>query len=363
MREIKVAIAGTGAIARVHCQAIKEGGGGRVVAVWGRNGEKAAEFARLQEIPEHFSDFGRMLKQSPAEAVIICTPNHTHAELALEAARAGKHLIIEKPLCLTLEEAEQIIDVCRRQGVLAGYAEELCFVPKYLRAKELADGGALGRVYRVSQVEKHDGPYSPWFWQVEQAGGGILMDMGCHAIEFARWFLGKPKVRAVTAWMDTVLHGDKTSMEDDVIILLEFEGGQTALLESSWALLGGMDSIVHVFGTKGVLHVDLLKGMGLRLYSAEGYGDWPAANRGWTFPDYAWCWQNGYPQEDAHFFECMRTGSQPLESADDGKTVLEIMLACYASAAGGRRIELPYRPPAGVRYPVEIWLRSRRGKK
>lgn len=361
MRDIKTAIAGTGAIARVHCQAVREGGGGRVVAVWGRDAAKAADFARQQGITESYADYDRMLGESAAEAVIICTPNHTHARLALQAARAGKHLIIEKPLCLTLAEAEEIIDTCRRQGVLACYAEELCFVPKFVRAKELADAGAVGRVYRVSQVEKHDGPYSPWFWQVDQAGGGILMDMGCHSIEFARWFLGKPRVRAVSAWMDTVLHGDKTRMEDDVIVLLEFEDGRTALLESSWALLGGMDSIVHVFGDRGVLHVDLLKGMGLRLFSAEGYGDYPPATRGWSYPDYAWCWQNGYPQEDAHFFECMRTGASPLETAEDGKIVLEIMLACYQSAAEGRRVELPFRPPADVRYPVEIWLRRRQG--
>jgi predicted dehydrogenase len=194
---------------------------------------------------------------------------------------------------------------------------------------------------------------------VDSAGGGILMDMGCHSIEFARWFLGKPKVTAVTAWIDTVLHQDKTKMEDDVILLMEFETGQTALLESSWALLGGMDSITHVYGTEGVIHADLLKGMGLQVYSLQGYGDYAPGARGWTFPDYEWNWNNGYPQEDTHFFECMRTGKTPIENGEDGKVVLEIMMACYASAAEGRRIELPYTPPADVKTPVEIWLKSR----
>jgi predicted dehydrogenase len=98
----------------------------------------------------------------------------------------------------------------------------------------------------VKQCEKHGGPYSPWFWQPEEAGGGILMDMGCHSIEFCRWFMGKPKVKSVFAHMNTYVHSDKTKEEDHVIVLIEFEGGEIALCESSWALQGGMDSIMEV---------------------------------------------------------------------------------------------------------------------
>ena len=136
---------------------------------------------------------------------------------------------------------------------------------------------------------------------------------------------------------------------------------QTALLESSWALHGGMDSYGHVFGTLGVIHVDLLRGQGLKVHSLPGYGDYAAGNRGWTMPDYEWNWNNGYPQEDAHFIDCMRTGKTPTENGHDGKAVLEIMLACYASAAEGRRIELPYTPPADIEVPVDLWLRSKKG--
>jgi len=360
MKEIKVGMIGSGFIARVHCQALATLPGVRVTAQCSPNEQRRLAFVKELGISESYPDHRQLLAEARVDVVVVATPNHLHAPMALDVISAGKHVIMEKPLCLTLDQADQIIDAARRQGVLVAYAEELCFVPKYLRAKELADAGAVGQVYRVNQVEKHEGPYSPWFWQTRQAGGGILMDMGCHSIEFARWFLGKPPVRAVTAWMDTVLHGDKTEMEDDVIVLLEFATGQTALLESSWALLGGMDSITHVFGTAGVIHADLLKGMGLQVYSQPGYGEYAPATRGWSYPDYEWSWQNGYPQEDAHFIECIRTGTQPAESADDGRAVLEIMLACYASAASGRRIELPYRPPP-VAAPVEIWLQSRRG--
>ena len=359
MKEIKVGIIGSGFIGGVHCDAIAQIPDARVTAHCDIDSDRGKAFTQERKIEKTWPDHRAMLKEADIDCVVIGVPNCHHARIGVDAANAGKHIICEKPLCLTLEEADAMLAAAKKNGVIIGYAEELCFVPKYVKTKEMADAGAVGDVYRVSQVEKHEGPYSPWFWQVESAGGGILMDMGCHSIEFARWFLGKPQVKAVTAWMDTILHKDKTQMEDDVIILMEFQTGQTALLESSWALLGGMDSITHVFGTEGVIHADLLKGMGLSVYSLQGYGDYAPGARGWTYPDYEWNWNNGYPQEDAHFFECMRTGSTPTESGEDGRAVLEIMMACYASAAEGRRIELPYTPPQDVKTPVEIWLKSR----
>jgi predicted dehydrogenase len=90
------------------------------------------------------------------------------------------------------------------------YAEELCFTPKYVRVKQLAEEGAFGKVYLVKQSEKHNGPHAGWFWDVRRSGGGVTMDMGCHAIEFFRWFYGKPKAVSVMADMGTFVHADKT---------------------------------------------------------------------------------------------------------------------------------------------------------
>ena len=108
------------------------------------------------------------------------------------AASAGKHVICEKPLCLNLEEADRMIGACRKAKVKLMYAEELCFTPKYVRLKQLVDEGALGKIHLVKQAEKHDGPHAAWFWDVRRSGGGVAMDMGCHAIEFFRWLLGGP---------------------------------------------------------------------------------------------------------------------------------------------------------------------------
>ena len=131
-------------------------------------------------------------------------------------------------------------------------------------------------------------------------------------------------------------------------------------------LQGGMASTAEAYGTQGVLYGDLLHGMGLKVYSQQGYPPMPY-NRaqtsgpesvGWSTPDYEWLWNNGYPQEMQDFLTCVREGGTPLESAQDGLAVLEIMLAAYHSAGTGQRVELPFRPD--VHRPVELWIDPQR---
>ena len=145
---------------------------------------------------------------------------------------AGKHVIIEKPLCLTLEEADEIIAACKQAGVLLMYAEELLFAPKYV-ARQGADRGRRHRraFPSAKQSEEHPGPHMPWFWDVNRSGGGVMMDMGCHSIEYTRWVLGKPAVKSVTAFMGTFMHQGRTLGEDHSYCIIEYEGNKMAMLE------------------------------------------------------------------------------------------------------------------------------------
>jgi predicted dehydrogenase len=195
----------------------------------------------------------------------------------------------------------------------------------------------------VTQREAHAGPYSPWFFTREEAGGGVLMDMACHSIECVRWLLGKPRVVRVSARIAT-LDPARGSLDDHSVVWLEFENGASATCEASWVLQGGMQSRLEIWGTRGTLDVDLLRETGMRQYAGER---WSAAHADYLS-------DNGYPQELAHFLDCFRTGRTPDESGEDGLAVLEILCAAYASAREGRAIELPFRPE-GVRYAVDLW--------
>src|SRR6266404_2783154 len=185
----------------------------------------AAAFAKKFGIPRVFTDYREMLKEEDIEMVTIAAPNSLHAQMAKDCAAAGKHIVCEKPLAMTIAEGEEMIAVAKRQGVLLMYGEELLFTPKYLKAKEMADAGAFGKIYLVKQSEQHFGPHSPWFWDVNRSGGGALMDLGCHGIAFCYFFLGRSPIKSVYCKMVTFVHAEKTKAEDDSLVILEFANG------------------------------------------------------------------------------------------------------------------------------------------
>ena len=362
-KKLRIGLIGAGWITTVHYDAFSAIPDCEIVAQADIDPAKLKWFQETRPVPKSYSSHTELLADPDIDVVTVAVPNSLHAKLARDVLRAGKHAIVEKPLTLTLEDAREILELARANNLVVGYAEELCYIPKFRRMKQIADGGGIGNVYMVKQCEKHAGPYSPWFWQREGAGGGILMDMGCHAIEFCRWFMGKKPVKKVTAHMNTYLHKEITRLEDHVILTMEFDDGTLGQVESSWTLKGGMSSTAEVYGTKGVLYGDLLEGMGIRAFSEEGFPEQPynqgqlggPESVGWTRPDYEWLWNNGYPQEMADFLDAIRNGVTPTESAADGLAVLEIMLAGYYSAGTGRSIELPFRPK-DIEFPVDLWL-------
>jgi predicted dehydrogenase len=330
---------------------------GEVVAVASPTAGHAAAFAKRHGIARSYTDHRQLLRDSDVELVWIATPNRLHAQITIDAAKAGKHVVCEKPLCLTLEEADAMIDACRAAGVLLLYAEELFFAPKYVKAKQLADEGAFGRVHLVKQGEKHSGPHADWFWDVEQSGGGAVMDLGCHGIAFCWWFLGKPAVRSVFAQMATHVHQQRTQGEDEAVTIIEFEGGAVGMVESSWNRPGGMDDCIEAFGAKGQVYADLLMGNALPAYSEVGFGyavEKAATTRGWSYPVFEEHWNYGFPQELRHFARCVRGKETPIADGETGRVVQEVLYAAYASAGLGRKIALPFRP-SGVAKPIDLW--------
>jgi len=239
------------------------------------------------------------------------------------------------------------------------YAEELCFAPKYERVRKLVNEGAVGRIYQMRQCEKHSGPHSDWFYDLNQSGGGALMDMGCHGLAWFRWMLGgQPRAISVYAHMQNgLIHKDRTRCEENSVCMVEFEGGVIAVAENSWAKHGGMDDRVEVYGTGGVVYADLFVGNSALTYSEKGYGyamEKAGSTQGWTFTVFEEAFNQGYPQELKHFIECVRDDKQPLVTAEDGRAVLELMYAAYQSARTGQKVPLPFR--AKVKRPIDLWL-------
>ena len=358
MQRTKVAILGAGFITDIHMESyhrfVPEA---EVVAVYARNAGKAKAFAEKHHIPQWFDDMDAIIQHSGCEVVDICLPNYLHATATLKAAAAGKHIIIEKPLAITIEEADAMIAACKKAGVKLMYAEELCFAPKYERVRQMVKEGAIGDIYMLKQSEKHSGPHTDWFYDINLSGGGVLMDMGCHAMAWFRWMLNNAKVKSVYASMSTVLHGNRTKGEDNSVVILEFENGVTAVAENSWAKHGGMDDKSEVHGTGGVVYADLFMGNAAISYSKSGYGyamEKADTTIGWSFTVFEEVFNQGYPHELKHFIECVQQNKEPLVTGEDGRAVLEILYAAYASAGAGKKILLPFTPV--VAKPIDLWL-------
>lgn len=356
----KVLLLGAGFIADIHAECyhrfVPEA---EVIAVYARRAENAEAFARRHHLPSWYDDMERAIHEAGAEVVDICLPNFLHCPAVLSAAQAGMHVIIEKPLCLNLDEANSMLEACRHANRLLMYAEELCFAPKYERVRQLVQEGAVGRLFQLRQCEKHSGPHSHWFYDVDQSGGGVLMDMGCHGLAWFRWMLGRQtQPLSVSAHLQNGLrHAQRTRGDENSLVVVTFDNGTLGVVENSWAKPGGMEDRVEVYGDGGVIYADLFHGNAALTYSEKGYGyalEKAGSTQGWTFTIFEEAFNQGYPQELRHFIQCVQHGTPPLVTGEDGKAVLELLLAAYASAGLGRPVTLPFQP--AVKKPVDLWL-------
>ncbi len=355
-KKIGIGLVGSQFISSIHAEALQGVADAEILAVMSPTKGNAEAFAKKHNIPHSFTDLDAMLAMDSIDMIVIGAPNNTHCDICLKAAAAGKHIVVEKPLCMNLAEADLMINACKKAKVKLMYAEELCFTPKYVRLKSLLDEGALGKPILLKQSEKHDGPHADHFWDVERSGGGVTMDMGCHAIQFFRWLNGNNPIKSVYAQMATSVHTDKTEGDDNAIIILEFENGVLAMAEESWTKLGGMDDRAEIHGSEGVAYADVLQGNSIQTYSTKGVGyavEKAGTTVGWSYTMYEEIWNYGFPQEFEHFVDCVKNDKEPLVTGEDGRAVLEVIFAAYESAGTGKKVLMPFHTE--VDKPYKLW--------
>jgi len=335
---VAIGMLGSGFVADFYMDGLRDVPGAAVVANYSRSAGRAAEFGTRHSIPRQYESIESLCADAEVQMVVIGLPNHLHLEAVRVAAAAGKAIVCTKPLARNAGEAAEMVRLVREAGVLNGYAETEVFSPDVMRARAMIESGAIGDVLTVRAREAHSGPHAAHFWDAELAGGGALLDMGCHTVEAARYLFGKEHpIQDVFAWGATLVHRDKTKGEDNAVLLLRLEDGRTSLTEASWTAKGGMELRNEVYGTRGRIVTDT-SSTRLRAFIEESAGylmEKADADSGWVFPIPDEARVYGYHEEMRHFLECFVKGTEPRETFVDGYVVNCVLDAAYRSMKSG----------------------------
>lgn len=336
----KITMLGTGLIGMFYTKTLHgQRSQDKVQVVYSRTEERAKKFAQEWSIPRWSTDMEKAIKDPETDVVVIGLPNNLHQEAALIAADAGKAVLCTKPLGRNAAEAKAMLRAVERAGVFNGYLEDLAYTPKTLKSIESIKNGALGKVLWTRSRETHPGPHSDWFWDPEQSGGGVIIDMGCHCIEIGRNFVGKDiKPVEVMCWADTQVH--PIEAEDHAIGLVRYENGAIGQFEVSWTFRGGMDVRDEISGTDGTIWLDHFLRTGFEMFTSVGRGGYVAekaeGETGWLFPVGDEVHEMGYMHMFTDMFDAMDNNIGPMETFYDGYIVNAIMDACYCSIKSKR---------------------------
>jgi len=331
----KITLLGTGLIGTFYTMTLHgRRGSDCIQTVYSRTSEAAEAFASKWEIPHWTADLQEAITDPETDVVVIGIPNDRHKEAALLAAEAGKAVLCTKPLALNAADAKVMLDAVERAGVFHGYLEDLVYTPKTLKALDAVGRGALGKVLWTRSRETHPGPHSDWFFEPKVAGGGAIIDMGCHCIAIGRSFIGKERRPVeVMCWADTQVH--PIEAEDHAIGLVRYDNGAIGQFEVSWTFRGGMDLRDEVSGTEGTIRLDHFLRTGFEMFTSGSNEDYVAekaeSESGWLFPVGDEVHELGYVHMFLDMFEAIDAGRPPMETFYDGYVVNAIMDACYRS--------------------------------
>jgi predicted dehydrogenase len=346
MNNVRIAMLGSGFVSEFYMQGLANVNGQEVVANYSRDAKRAKAFARRWGIAEPTTKLEPLVKRDDIDLYVIGLPNEAHLPISLMLSAARKNQVCTKPLARNRIESKAMFETARKSGAMHGYAETEVFAPCVVKARETIEKGGIGRVLWVRSRESHSGPHSPHFWDVEKTGGGAMNDLACHCIEAARYFFGKDnKVVEVMAWGERLVHHKKTQGEDNALLILKFAGGGIGHCELSWTTKGGLDLRNEIHGSEGSIFTDVTRGTPIASFTPKAAGyvvEKADLDFGWTRPLPEEAFAYGYQAEMRHFVECVRDGSSPRETYEDGYIVNCILDAGYEAMEKGRWVRVKY---------------------
>jgi len=324
-RVFGVGVVGLGEIGQFHLRGYERSAGARVAAVTDLDGELLARTAAQTGATAHDS-IAALLADPQVEVVSLCLPHHLHLPVALEAIAAGKHLLVEKPLAITVEECDQIVAAAADAGVTVGVQHNQLFHGPHVRAQQLVDSGAIGRPVALRLRLGIGGKLGGWRADPKAVGGGILFDAGVHRFYMARRLFGE--VAEVRAIVDQGL----ATGEDQAVVSLRFENGALGVIDAGYHCPpGAFDDAIEVTGDRGMLYLSGCEA------EFEGFRTGPALRR---YADGAWHeervpqgdWADSVAASIDAFVRALTAGAAPPVTAQEGRRIVELIHQAYASA-------------------------------
>jgi UDP-N-acetyl-2-amino-2-deoxyglucuronate dehydrogenase len=343
-------IVGCGMISRFHAKAIESIRGAEIVACYDQFNPGADKYAaEIGCTPYH--DLARMLADERVNVVTICTPSGAHAEPAVAAANAGKHVVVEKPLEVTLKRCDRIIDACRRNKVQLCTIFPSRFNPAMVEVKRAIEEGRFGQLTLGDAYVKWwrtQEYYDSGAWRGTFAldGGGAYMNQGVHNVDLLYSFMGD--VAEVTGHVATLAHTG-IEVEDVGVATLRFKSGALGVIEATTAAFPGLLKKIEIHGTKGtaVVEEDEIQKWEFAKKSprdrsiTEKYGKGTSGGGGAADP--AAISFEGHARQLKDFIRAVQEGTKPLVDGEEGRKSVEIILAIYKASWTGRTVKLPLK--------------------
>jgi len=341
-REIGFGVVGCGVVADYHIGAISDTPGARLVAVSDVVEERVRQVAKQHGVTGHVGHEA-MLADAAVDVVCICTPSGLRIPIATDAAAAGKHLVIEKPLDVTLENADRIIAAAEAAGVELMCIFQLRYGEAIGRVRQAVTDGRLGKVTLGDAYIKWFRPQeyydsAAWRGTWDMEGGGALMTQGIHTVDLLQWVMGP--VRRVSARMGALVHD--IEVEDTIVATLEYASGALGVVEATTTCHPGMPAKLEFSGSKGTISMEAdsitawdLEGEETQVDGAAGTDVAKAASDSKTFGT------EGHKAQIAEMVRIAREGGHPQIDGAEGRKTVELILAMYESARRGEPVELP----------------------
>jgi len=333
---MNIAMLGSGFIGRFYADSLQGyRSKDKIVSIYSRKEESTKKFAKDYKVAFATTNMEEAINRPEVEVVCISLPNNLHEEAVMLCCKHKKAVITTKPLGRNAAEARRMLEAVEKAGIFNGYLEDLVYTPKFIKAFESVKNGALGRILWAKSRETHPGPHSDWFWDIEQAGGGCILDLGCHCVEITRTYIGKDiKPVEVMCWADTQVK--PIDAEDHAIGLVKYENGAIGQFEVSWTFRGGLDLRDEVMGTEGTIWINSFLRTGFEMFTtgkaASYVSEKAETDKGWLFPVGDELNELGYNHMFMDMFEAIEQKRQPKETFYDGYVVNSVLDAAYKSA-------------------------------